>query len=106
MKKFIILAVSLLYSTSSFAGWSTSTGEVTRVYSHNGAHVIRTTITDKVCTAGSFWWSADDSDAKDMFSLAMAALMSGKKIQVVYADNDLDCRHGNSAKITHMALIK
>jgi hypothetical protein len=106
MKKLTILAMSLLYSTNSFAGWSTSAGEVTKVYSHDGAHVIRTAITDDVCNAGSFWWPADDSDANDMFSLALAALMSGKNIQVVYDESDLNCNHGNSAKITHMAVIK
>ena len=106
MKKLLVVAILTMFSSSSFAGWSTTLGEVNRVYSHDGAHVIRTTITDDVCAPGAFWWPADDSDAKDMFALAMAALMSGKKIQVVYSESNLDCQHGNSAKITHMALIK
>jgi len=106
MKRFTFLIGTLLYSTVSFGGWSASTGEVTRVYSHNGSHVIRTTITDTICNAGSFWWPTDDSDATDMFSLAIAALASGKLIQVHYADTNLDCQHGNSTKITHMSLIK
>ncbi len=109
MNKFICIAstiIALLLSTSSYAGWSTSSGEVTRVYSHNGAHVIRTSLTDNACTAGHFWWPTDDTDAKDMFSLALSALMSGKKIQVLFDPNSLDCRHGGSAKITHMGIIK
>jgi len=106
MRKTIISLLLAGVSTSAMAGWSTSSGEVTRVYSHNGAHVIRTTLTDDVCTPGAFWWPADDSDAKDMFALALAALTAGKKVQVVYADNNLDCQHGGSTKITHMVIIK
>ena len=106
VRKTIIGLLLAGMSTSATAGWSTSSGEVTKVYSHNGAHVIRTTLTDNVCTPGAFWWPADDSDAKDMFALALAALTSGKNIQVVYSDNDLDCRHGDSTKITHMVIIK
>ena len=106
MNKHLLVLCILFFSTSSNAGWSTSSGEVLQVYSHNGAHVIRTTLTDNVCNAGAFWWPADDSDAKDMFSLALSALMAGKKIKVVYDPNNLECKHGNSVKITHMVLIK
>lgn len=106
MKNILSVVILFLFSASAYAGWSASTGEVSRVYSHNGAHVIRTAITDNVCNAGAFWWPADDSDAKEMFSLALAALMSGKEINVVYNPNDLDCQHGGSAKITHMVIIK
>jgi hypothetical protein len=106
MYKCIILAFVVLLSLNANADWSASAGEVTRVYSHNGSHVIRTTITDQVCGAGNFWWPANDEDAKDMFSIALAALMAGKKIMVVYDTSDLQCNHGNSAKITHMSVAR
>jgi hypothetical protein len=106
MKKHLWIIVLIMSAGNVFAGWATSSGEVTRVYSHNGSHVIRTTLTDNVCNAGNFWWPADDSDAKDMFALALSALMSDKKITVVYDPGNLDCKHGNSAKITHMSIIK
>ncbi len=104
MKK-ILITVLLLCSANALAGWSTSAGKVTRVYSHNGAHVIRTTIIDAVCSPGSFWWPADDADAKDMFALALSAFMAGKNITVVYDSGNLNCQHGNSAKITHMSIF-
>jgi hypothetical protein len=96
---FLMLMPSLAFA------WS-GTGEVTAVYSHNGDHVIRSTITSNACSSGAFWWPADDADAKDMFSLALAALVSGKKIGVVYNSNAPECRHGSSAKITHMVIHK
>ena len=102
-----ILCLLLMMSSSSlYAGWSSATGLVERVYSHNGSHVIRTTLTDNVCTPGNFWWPADDSDARDMFALALAALTAGKAIQVHYDTADLGCRHGNATKITHMLIIQ
>ena len=101
--KIFVLAIPLLsLSPLSNAGWSSSTGEVTRVYSHNGNHVIRTTLTDPICAPGNYWWPANDPDAKDMFSLAITALTTGKKIGVAYDPADPDCRHGNSAKISYM----
>jgi len=93
-------------STPVLAQWSTASGEVTSVYSHDGAHVIRTTITDNVCTPGGFWWPADDSDANDMFSLALAALMAGKKVKVVYDPNNLNCLYGGSTKVTHLVIFR
>jgi hypothetical protein len=76
------------------------------VWFHIMAHVIRTTLTDSVCTAGGFWRPADDPDAKDMFSLALSALMSDKKISVVYDPNNLNCQHGGSTLITHLRIYK
>ena len=102
-----LLLLMMIIPSFALAGWSTTGGEVTSVYSHNGAHVIRTTLTDNVCAPGAFWWpTGDDSDAKDMFSLALTALVSGKTIRVVYDPNNLDCQHGSSAKITHMVIHK
>lgn len=106
MNRIIITVLLIIISGDVLAGWSTSTGEVTRVYSHNGAHVIRTTLTDDICSAGNFWWPADDSDAPDMFALALAALTANKKVQVVYSPTTPDCRHGESAKISHIVIIK
>lgn len=96
---FLMLIPSLAFA------WS-GTGEVTAVYSHAGDHVIRSTIASNACSSGAFWWPADGADAKDMFSLALTALVSGKKISVVYNSNDSECRHGNSAKISHMVIYK
>lgn len=102
----ITVILLMLFSKNGFSGWSLSSGVVTRVYSHYGAHVIRTSLTDNVCTPGGFWWPADSPDAKDMFALATSALLADKKIQVVYNPDALDCQYGGSAKITHMGLIK
>ena len=108
MYKISLLFLLTLISLTSYAGWSTSSGEVTKVYSHNGAHIIQTTLTDNICNAGMFWWPADSSDAKDMFSLALSAFMAGKKIQVVYDPNNPECvaGYGGSTKITHMVITK
>ena len=100
----ILLSILFLVSVNATAGWSTSSGVVTKAYSNHGSHVIRTTITDDVCPPGHFWWPADDSDAKDMFALALAAFMAGKKVSVVYDKSALSCAHGDSAKITHMVI--
>ncbi len=72
--KSICLLLTLIPSLA-FA-W-TGAGEVTAVYSHGGDHVIRTSITGNVCSPGAFWWPAGDenADAKDMFSLALTALV-------------------------------
>jgi hypothetical protein len=104
--KRILCLVLMMSSSPLYAGWSLTTGLVERVYSHNGSHVIRTTLTDNVCTHGNFWWPADDSDARDMFALALAALPAGKAIQVHYDTADLDCQHGKITKITHMSSIQ
>lgn len=107
MNKLIGITLLGFLSASSYAGWTTSSGEVTSVYSHDGANVIRTAITDNVCTAGGFWWPADSTeDSKNMFAIALAALMSDKKIKVVYDENAPECQHGGSAKITHMVINK
>jgi hypothetical protein len=76
--------VFLLQSQTASSAW-TPTGFVTNVWSHNGYHIIDTTITDNLCgMAGRFWWLASDAEAKEMFALAVAALASDKQISVGY----------------------
>lgn len=88
----LVLATSfggtiLVIPTSATANTWTSPGNVTRLYSHNGRHFVETTIPDDSCgVAGKFWWLATDSDAKDMFALALTAYVSGARIQVNYDD--------------------
>lgn len=105
MKKSSFTMVCLMcLPLKTLAGWSALSGEVMTLYSHAGSHVVRTTLSDGPCGKGSFWWPTDNSDAKDMFALALASLMSGKKIGVVFDESKPDCRHGGSARITHMYL--
>ena len=104
MYKIVSLFFLISFAVSSHAGWSAQ-GEVTRVISHDSAHVLRTTVSDDPCgDSGDFWWLADDLDAKDMLSIALSAFMSGKKIRVVYSDSNPDCQYGGSAKVTHLSI--
>ena len=84
----------------------TSAGAVTKVISHNGVHIVRTTIEDNQCgTVGKFWWPTSDDDANDMFSLALTSLLSGLNIRVMYDGNNAEC-FSSGSKITHMAIEK
>lgn len=103
MKNKLLVLITFL-SINVHAGWTTSSGKVLSVYSHNGNHVIRTTLTDSVCQPGNYWWPKTDGDAQDMFSLALTAFVAGKEIRVQYDSSDLDCQYGNSAKVTHMVI--
>lgn len=103
--KTILLVVFLTVSTSSFAGW-TSAGTLSRVYSHDGYHVIATTLIDNPCgTPGKFWWPADDSDAKDMLAISLTALMAQKNILVLYDENTIECRWSGQL-MTHIAILQ
>jgi hypothetical protein len=74
------------------------------LYSHKGSHFLETTIPDNPCgTVGKFWWPSDDPDAKDMFALSLAALMSGKPVRVVYDETQLACVYGG-AVASHMQI--
>ncbi|WP_444939937.1 hypothetical protein ACJJI3_12535 [Microbulbifer sp. ZKSA004] len=101
----LLIVVSVLFlSKNTYAGWTTE-GVVEQVISHNGLHLIHTTISDTTCAStGKFWWPADDSDAKDMLSIALAALMSGKKVTLVHDTDTPDCRLDNFNKATHMSI--
>lgn len=86
------------------ATWTVTTGMVTAVYSHDGTHFIQTTIADAACgSAGRFWWSTSDSDAKDMFALALSAFLAGKQVRVVQDSAAPNCNSsGNLA--THLVI--
>jgi hypothetical protein len=101
MKNLILLL--LLIPALSFAGWSTSSGSVTDIYSHNGSVLITTGIADGPCNTGLFWWPTDDSDSQIMLSLALTSFSMGKKITVVYDTATPECLYG-FAKITHLRL--
>lgn len=84
-----IVSISLLGSlpTALLAAsvWSTASGTVSAVYSHNGFHFIQTSIADAPCgAAGKFWWPTSDADAKDMFALALTAFVAGKRVNVAH----------------------
>lgn len=84
--------------------WTVTSGMVTAVYSHDGTHFIQTTIADAACgAAGRFWWSTSDSDAKDMFALALSAFLAGKQVRVVQDSVVPSCSNsGNLA--THVVI--
>lgn len=109
IRKLVIgLSFSVFTSDALSAGqWVGNTGEIESITSHNGDHIIQTTITDNVCgTEGKYWWKADDSDAKDMFALAMMAFASGKKLGVVRdPENTSECKW-NGALVTHLRVDK
>jgi hypothetical protein len=102
MKKLLLLLIA--FSLPTYAGWS-KTGSITSITSHNGFHLINSTITDDTCgTAGKFYWPTDDNDAKDMFALALAAYMGGKKVAVVYSAETPECILSAFIKATHLTI--
>ncbi|EAQ65508.1 hypothetical protein MED121_22592 [Marinomonas sp. MED121] len=100
---FTLFFSSLFFSSQSLA-W-TGTGEITEVYSHDGLHIINTTINGTPCSR-QFYWPTSDPDAKDMFTLALAAFMGGKTISVHYSSLSCNAGIGNAVLITHLKIIK
>lgn len=99
----VFLASFLTFSAN--AGWTNSQGKVVEVMSHNGIHIIYTTLTDETCSGnGKFWWPKDDPDSDDMYSMALAAFMGGKEIMVVYSPDNPECINNSIAKATHMRI--
>ncbi|MDW6003742.1 trifunctional transcriptional regulator/proline dehydrogenase/L-glutamate gamma-semialdehyde dehydrogenase [Vibrio mangrovi] len=104
MKKLVFLIAALCVSQSALAKWS-GLGKVVNVYSHNGYNVIDTTIADNPCgISGKFYWPVSDDDAKDMLSLALAALMSQKDVSVVYDETQRDCKWDGVQLATHFRI--
>lgn len=104
IKRILVLSVFSVFSLPVLAGWTSTYGIVTDVYSHNGTVLIGTEITDGPCASkGGFWWPITDDDSDIMLSLVLSAQASGKKIRVVYSDADAECMYGR-AKITHIHL--
>lgn len=103
----VVLAglLAALPSASFGAGtWTVGTGSVTAVYSHEGTHFIQTTIGDAACgSAGRFWWLTSDSDAKDMFALALSAFLAGKQVRVVQDGAAPNCSNGGNLA-THLVI--
>jgi hypothetical protein len=104
-----ITSISLLTSIplGSLAGseWSTTSGTVSAVYSHNGFHFMQTSIPDAPCGAGGrFWWPISaNQNAKDMFALALTAFVAGKRVSVAHDAAAPNCSNsGNLA--THMVI--
>jgi hypothetical protein len=84
--------------------WTTATGNVTKIYSHEGRHFIKTGIADAPCgIAGYFWWPTSDIDAKDMFALALSAYLAGKRVRVVHDSAASNCDNGGNLA-THLAI--
>jgi len=105
MKKQWPLIILLIISPSAFAKWS-GQGTIESVYSHNGYHIIHTTISDNTCgSAGKFYWPTSDDDAKDMLSIALTAFTTSKRVSVVYNETTPDCKWGGE-KSTHLAIFK
>ncbi len=102
--KFFTIVFVLLLANMSHAGWSAS-GTVSAVTSHNGFHLIATDIADGMCgQMGKFYWRTDDPDAKDMFSIALAAFISAKSIAVVYNSESAECILTNFTQASHISI--
>ncbi|TMP26934.1 hypothetical protein CWB99_16665 [Pseudoalteromonas rubra] len=107
MKKISILLMlmSIFVPIQGHAGWTKSWGKITQVMSHDGFHVIYTTISDKTCDeSGNFWWPKDDPDSDDMYSMALAAFMGGKEVLLVHDEANQECKFGHISKATHMRI--
>ncbi|GEA11700.1 hypothetical protein [Alteromonas sp. KUL49] len=103
--KIVSGTMMLLFSSQLFAGWTSTDGEVLQVFSHNGFHLVKTNIPASTCsTSGHFWWPADDPDADDMLSIALAAFMSGKKVGFVHNTDTPECLWNNWNKATHIRI--
>jgi hypothetical protein len=99
------IATGLLLAIAPIANaqWS-SLGAVTTVYSHDGNYFVIVNIADNPCGSnGKFWWPATDSDAKDMYAMALTALASEKRIAVVFNESAPSCSV-NAALATHMLI--
>ena len=84
---FIHLGLASFATMVLAASW-TASGTVSNVWSHNGMHVIQTTIPNNSCgTSGKYWWYTSNPDAKDMFAIALVALSSDKKVSVIDIDS-------------------
>lgn len=105
MYRLALIFCILLFSTTSWAGWSES-GQVTSVISHNGFHLIKTTINAGSCGGkeGYFYWKADDNDAPDMFALSLSAFIAGKKISVTFNEEAQECILTNYTNVTHLSI--
>jgi len=104
--KYVLLLLTIL-PVLTFAGWSTTSGKVTDIYSHDGSVLIKTEVTDGPCGAGgAFWWSTSDDDSPIMLSLALTSFSMGGKVHVVYNPETPSCTGGGAfAKITHLRIL-
>ncbi|NOU52140.1 hypothetical protein HG263_16545 [Pseudoalteromonas sp. JBTF-M23] len=107
MYKNLFVLMLLIFPGVSQAGWTKGWGKITEIMSHDGKHIIYTTIEDKTCGgSGNFWWPTSDPDAKDMFALAMAAFMGEKEVMLVHRESvqDQECQFGHISKATHIRI--
>lgn len=101
----LTIGVLIFSSSSAIAKW-TGSGTINQVYSHNGFHIIQTSIAENPCgTNGKFYWPTSDDDAKDMLSISLAALMAQKKVNVVFDENLPTCLWGGTLS-THISISK
>lgn len=108
MKKIFVFTIVMCVSSLSFASkWST-VGSVNHVLSHDGYHIVITSINEGACdTLGKFYWPTSDADAKDMLSIALTALSTQMKVKFYYSEDVADCKFGNtSALATHMQISR
>lgn len=100
----LIVGAHVYTSSLASSNWSATLGSVTQVYSHDSVYFVNSTISDGPCgSPGKFWWPISDPDAKDMYAMALAAFIAGKKIRVVYNYASPNCSSGG-ALITHMVI--
>ena len=100
----LALIFILLIPSFAFAGWTSTSGKVTKIYSHDGLLLIDTDITDGACDIhGGFYWSTSDPDSQIMLSLALTSFSMGKKV-VVVSDMTTPRCVTDRALMTHLAL--
>ncbi len=104
MKRQYLWMVMMTISGAAFS-WS-GDGQVKAVYSHDGMHVVETTIEEDVCgNNGKFWWPKNDDDSSDMFSISLTALVSGNYVRFAFSSNSELCKFG-AAQATHAMIRK
>src|SRR5882672_562013 len=99
----ILMALSV--PALALAGW-TAGGSVNNIFSHDGSHIIDTTIPDAPCGApGRFWWPTGGAEDKYMFALATTALVAQKRLAVVHDPAAPNCLFGGQLA-SHMMMAR
>jgi hypothetical protein len=104
-KRLATILMALGAPSLALAGW-TAVGSVVNIFSHNGTHIVDTTIPDAPCgIPGRFWWYTSYAEDKYMFSLATTALVAQKQINVVHDPASPTCLYGGQLA-THMMMTR
>lgn len=98
-----LFVVMIVVPSVVLASW-TGMGDVSQVYSHNGTYFINSSISENPCgQAGKFFWRTTDEDAKDMYAMALTALVANKQVRVSGNFGSPSCLYGG-AEIGYMMI--